>query len=191
MKSKDQTALDRSFFRRDALQVAQDLLGRVMHFGGTKLIITETEAYLGHKDDPACHASRGITPRNRIMFADGGFSYVYLIYGVHYCLNFVTEEPGFGAAVLIRGGVLVTDNFQKPEIDLTGPGKLTRYLGINSSHNGLDLVAGKELFMSRAKNNIDYIATPRIGISKAKDKFWRFIDQSRVNHKKLARQINV
>jgi DNA-3-methyladenine glycosylase len=126
--------LTRDFFNRPTVQVAQDLLGKIMVFGSFGGIITETEAYVG-QDDPACHAAKGITPRNAIMFGEAGFSYVYFIYGMYHCLNFVTEEEGFPAAVLIRGIQLIKPS---PHL-LNGPGKLCRHLGITRDHNGIDL----------------------------------------------------
>ncbi|EKD64189.1 MAG: 3-methyladenine DNA glycosylase, partial [uncultured bacterium] len=92
--------LSRDFFERNTLDVARELLGKFMVFNGKVGRITEVEAYIG-QDDPACHAARGMTPRNRVMFGQGGFSYVYFIYGMYHCLNFVTEREGFPAAVLI------------------------------------------------------------------------------------------
>lgn len=118
--------LNRDFFNRPTLQVAQELLGKVLHFNQHQLIITETEAYHG-TDDPACHAARGKTPRCEVMFDKAGVSYVYFIYGMYYCLNIVTEEEGTAAAVLIRGARLIGHD----KTDLSGPGKLCRYLGID------------------------------------------------------------
>ena len=96
--------LSRSFFNRSTLKVASDLLGQLLvrKYRGrlTKVIITETEAYIG-QNDPACHACRGLTPRNRVMFGPAGHAYVYFIYGMYFCLNIVTEAEGFPAAVLL------------------------------------------------------------------------------------------
>ncbi len=181
--------LDRDFFMRDTLTVAQELLGKILHFNGIEIVINETEAYCSHKEDPACHASRGVTSRTRPLFRSGGISYVYLIYGVHYCLNFVTESEGIGAGVLIRGGMLDTEDFNAKAPDLGGPGKLCRYLGVNANHNEIDITNNNWFYLLNSPNKTDYIATPRIGISTATDKLWRFIDIKSVNHKKLKNQI--
>lgn len=85
--------LKSSFFNRPTLLVAEELLGKVLVFKKYCGIITETEAYIG-AEDPACHAFRGETPRTKIMFGKPGFSYIYLIYGMYHCLNFVTEKEG-------------------------------------------------------------------------------------------------
>src|SRR3989338_6256216 len=97
--------LKREFFNRDTVVVAQELLGKylVRKINGkiVKFRITETEAYCGSKDLP-CHASKGMTPRTNVMFGPPGHAYIYLIYGMYYCLNIVTEKEGYPAAVLIR-----------------------------------------------------------------------------------------
>lgn len=160
----------REDFNHPTLEVAQALLGKVMVFGDFEGIITETEAYIG-QDDPACHAARGKTPRTALMFGPPGISYVYFIYGMYYCLNFVTENEGFPAAVLIRGLQL-----SKPSsLLLNGPGKLCRHLGITKTHNGLDLTTHPSFFVKKSSFSPPYEATPRIGISKGQGKLWRFI----------------
>lgn len=156
-----------SFFNRPTLTVAQELLGKSLFFEGIEGVITETEAYSG-RDDPACHAARGKTPRNAVMFGPAGLSYVYFIYGVYHCLNVVTEEEGFPAAVLIRG-------IQLPSLSLDGPGKLCRHLGITRDHSGIDLTTHPSFFISDSKVSLPFNATPRIGISKGQDKLWRFV----------------
>ena len=133
--------LPNSFFTRDVLDVAPDLLGKtlvrvfldgnIQHF-----TITETEAYRG-EDDLACHASKGMTPRNQIMYNDGGLIYVYLIYGMYWMLNFVTSHEGNPQAVLIRG-----------LNRLSGPGKLTKHLQIDKSFYGENLATSKRLFIA-------------------------------------------
>jgi len=119
-----QKRLDRAFFRRDVLEVAPDLLGKylVMHShkeGRVVFTITETEAYRGG-DDLACHASKGRTARTEVMFGDGGYIYMYLIYGKHWMMNVVTSVENNPQAVLIRG-----------LRELSGPGRLTRLLGVD------------------------------------------------------------
>lgn len=163
--------LKRDFFERSTLQVAQELLGKIIIFGKHKLIINETEAYIG-RNDPACHASRGITKRTEVMFGPGGFSYVYFIYGMYHCLNFVTEVEGTPAAVLIRGAKLIGEE----EINLNGPGKLCRFLDITKDrHNKIDIVTSKTFFTADAGLTLPFKKTPRIGIKVATDKLWRFI----------------
>lgn len=162
--------LSRDFFNQPTLTVAQQLLGKIMSFNGTPGLITETEAYIG-QDDPACHAARGKTPRNAVMFGPPGFSYVYFIYGMYHCLNFVTEEEGKPAAVLIRGLHLL----EPPALHLDGPGKLCRHLGITRDHNGIDLTENEFFYVKNSPLSPPFITTPRIGISQGQDKLWRFV----------------
>lgn len=164
------TQLTRDYFAQPTLEVAQDLIGKVMTFEGTSGVITETEAYIG-ENDPACHASKGVTPRTKVMFGPPGKAYVYLIYGMYHCLNFVTENEGFPAAVLIRGVKLLAE----PKIHLDGPGKLCRDLGITRDHNGEDLVKNGPFRVEDQGMHFPYEATPRIGIKVGTDKLWRFV----------------
>ncbi len=157
--------LNRDFFLRPTLLVSQELLGKEIYFYNKCGIITETEAYMGI-DDPACHARCGRTKRNQVMFGPAGYSYVYLIYGMYYCLNFVTEEENFPAAVLIRG------IFSEEHYD--GPGKLCRYYGITLAHNNIDITSHDHFFIRNINQSYDFVATPRIGIRQGKEKFWRF-----------------
>ncbi len=119
----------RSFYIRPTLKVARNLLGKYLVFGKRAGKIIEVEAYIG-QDDQACHAARGMTRRNQVMFKQGGFAYVYLIYGIYHCLNITTEKSSFPSAILIRA----IDNAYS-----NGPGKLCRYFGITRKDNGLDL----------------------------------------------------
>ncbi len=162
-----ETRLSRSFFERDTLDVAPDLLGKVLVFGPHRGIITETEAYRG-ADDPASHAFRGPTPRTLVMFGHPGFSYVYLIYGMYHCLNIVTEPKDTAAAVLIRG--LWVDGKH-----LNGPGKLCRYLELDKAHNGHDLIESKNFYVVDEGIKLPFEATPRIGIKVGTEKLWRFV----------------
>ena len=162
--------LSPDFFNRPTLDVAQGLLGKIMVFGEQAGVITETEAYLG-QDDPACHAARGKTPRNAVMFGPSGVSYVYFIYGMYHCLNIVTEEEGTPAAVLIRGLVLL----RPAPLFLNGPGKLCRHLGITREHNGIDLNLSDSFYLNDSPLSPPYEATPRIGIRKGQEKLWRFV----------------
>lgn len=162
--------LTRDFFNRPTLSVAQDLLGKIIVFNDFAGVITETEAYIG-QEDPACHAHKGLTNRNAVMFGLPGVTYVYFIYGMYNCLNFVTEEPGKPAAVLIRGLMLV----EPSPLHLNGPGKLCRQLGITREHSGIDIIENIDFFVKDSPFNPPFEATPRIGISKGQDKLWRFV----------------
>ena len=161
--------LEYSFYKRHVVEVAKDLLGKKLVLGNIQGIITETEAYRGF-DDEASHAYCGITKRNQVMFGPPGYSYVYMIYGVHYCFNIVSEEQGVPGAVLIRG-------LQLPEIHLNGPGKLCAQLGITKEHNGINLCESNYMFVEGSTKIHSYLTTRRIGIKKAIEKPWRFILQ--------------
>ncbi|MBW8308563.1 MAG: DNA-3-methyladenine glycosylase [Candidatus Paracaedibacteraceae bacterium] len=162
--------LTHDFFNRNCTVVAHDLIGKKLVFGEHEGIITETEAYRSI-DDPASHAHRGITPRSAIMFGPPGKSYVYFIYGMYYCLNIVTEPAGEASAVLLRGLKLLTP----PLTHLNGPGKLCRYLGITTSHNGIDLLSNPSFYVTEGIESPEVQVTPRIGIKKAMEKPWRFV----------------
>lgn len=162
--------LGREFFDRSCVEVAKELLGHILVFNNYQGIITETEAYRG-ADDPASHAFRGITPRTKVMFGIPGKSYVYLIYGMYYCLNIVTEEEGSPSAVLLRGLKLI----QPAQKLLDGPGKICRELQINKLHNELDLINHESFYVSRGTAINDPKITSRIGIKVGNDKLWRFV----------------
>jgi DNA-3-methyladenine glycosylase len=143
-------------------------------------IIVETEAYTA--DDPACHASRGSTPRNRAMFGPSGHAYVYHIHR-WFCVNVVTRPPGIGEAVLIRAlepeqGLDLMSERRKTSQSLllcAGPGRLCSALGIGMMHNEMDLSTGQlRLEPGRTVVDEDIAATARIGISQAVDRPWRF-----------------
>lgn len=167
--------LPRSFYARPTVEVARDLLGQliVRERDGRTLTgrIVETEGYLG-PGDLASHAGRGPTPRSRIMFGPPGVAYVYLIYGMHHCLNVVTESEGVGGAVLIRA---VEPLFQgAPRTD--GPARLCRALGITLGLNGWDLCLRSQLFFEEGEPVPDgQVATSaRIGV--LGDEPWRFYE---------------
>jgi DNA-3-methyladenine glycosylase len=182
--------LPRSFYTRPALRVAKDLLGKILirKIGKTILSgkIVEVEAYRGAKD-PASHAYRGKTKRNEVMFGEGGSLYVYFTYGMHFCANVVTGRKHFGEAVLVRAieplkGVeeMKKKRRFKPgrmnEAHLTnGPAKLCQAFAIKRKDNGTDLL-GENIFLieggSIPKSKI--AASTRIGISRGKEKNWRF-----------------
>ncbi|AHC39478.1 DNA-3-methyladenine glycosylase [Ehrlichia muris] len=165
--------LKKPFYEQSSLNVASKLLGKRLSFNQYQGIITETEAYIG-QDDPAAHSAHGYTKRTSVMFGSPGFSYVYFIYGMYHCLNVVTEAKGFPAAVLIRGIVLLSDN--QPNTVISGPGKLCKILKITKEHNNIDITQNNNFCICKTDIDIDnYICTPRIGISKGKEKFWRFV----------------
>lgn len=171
--------LDRSFFSRSTIRVARELIGCLLvhEVRGRRRAgrIVETEAYDGFRD-VASHAHRGLTPRNAPMFGPPGRAYVYLIYGVHHCLNLVTREAGYPAAVLIRA-LEPADERIGP---CHGPGRLARALGIDLRHNGLDLCApSSPLYVEPAAGRCRVARTPRIGVDYAgawAAKAWRCVD---------------
>ncbi len=164
--------LPRSFFSNNVVEVACQLVGKILVFGSQQGVILETEAYRG-ADDPASHAFKGATPRSRIMFGPPGVSYVYLIYGMYHCLNITTEPETFPSAVLIRGLYLLTP----PSIQLKGPGKICQQLDITTAHNGIDLTTASDFYVREGKQKMvkEIEATPRIGIKVGQEKLWRFI----------------
>lgn len=162
--------LPRTFYHRPTLDVAQDLLGKRLQLHHHQLYITETEAYIG-KDDPACHAARGLTPRTKVMFGQPGHAYIYFIYGMYYCLNIVTEAEGFPAAVLIRGAISETVSYR----ETNGPGKLCRHLGLDLRYNAWDLTTGQDFMVLDGPKVPSFETTPRIGIRVGQDKLWRFV----------------
>ncbi len=161
-----------SFFRRDVLEVAPDLLGKILvrRFSANRIEkyrITEVEAYSGN-GDLACHASKGRTPRTEVMFKEGGLVYVYLIYGMYWMLNIVTGEENQAEAVLIRG----VEN-------ISGPGRVGKALQLDKSFYGENLFSSDRIWIEDAKNVTKYVTTPRIGIDYAGEpwisKPWRFL----------------
>jgi DNA-3-methyladenine glycosylase len=159
--------LPRSFYDRDTTLVARELLGKLLvhEIGGEKRIgkIVEVEAYLG-PHDLAAHTSKGLTPRTRAMFGPPGHVYVYLIYGIHHCMNVVTEADGTGAAVLLRALEPVHNLLGKS----SGPGLLCKAMGINMAAYGLDL-CGDTIYVTEAQDTElpEIIARPRIGVDYA------------------------
>ena len=188
--------LSESFYRQSTLKLARQLLGKFL-FRRTKSglyigKIVETEAYLGEKD-LACHSSKGKTKRNAAMFGSPGRAYVYFIYGMHYCLNIVTEEKENPCAVLIRAlepikisarrntkfCVPTKQIFSVPTTN--GPAKLCREFKIDKKLNGWNLRSGKRLWIEnnpdKNSNKIKIVRAKRIGVDyagKYKDKLWRF-----------------
>ncbi len=173
----------RQFFERPPDAVAYDLVGSwlVVHDDDAEMraLIVETEAY-GGSDDPASHAFRGPTKRSEIMFGPAGFLYVYLIYGMHWCMNVVTEPSGTATAVLLRAGELVIPARDGVEsVALRGPGNLTRGLGITGADNGLDCCGGEGRFLTfhrprRSPSDPATIQSKRIGITREVDRPSRY-----------------
>lgn len=149
--------LPRSFYNRPTIKVAKNLLGKFLYreINGKLYIvkIVETEAYLGRKD-LACHSSKGKTERNKTMFGPPGHSYVYFIYGMHYCFNIVTEKENNPCAVLIRAlepAAVETRHCLVSTKSLNGPAKLCRELKIDKKLNGWDLTLGKKLWLENGE----------------------------------------
>src|ERR1700733_12246532 len=171
--------LRRSFFGSGVLEVAHEIVGATLLFNGVGGRIVELEAY--HHTDPAAHSFRGPTERNAIMFGPPGYAYVYLSYGIHWCLNFICEPKGSASAVLIRAleptTGLAAMRRRRGALDdrllCSGPGRLCQALGITHKQNGLALDAAPfELFASN--DEVEVVTGPRIGITKAADKPWRY-----------------
>jgi DNA-3-methyladenine glycosylase len=166
------------------VEVARDLLGKVLVHGPTAGIIVETEAYLGG-DDLAAHSSRGITDRTRVIFGPPGHAYVYFIYGMYECLNIVAEPKGQPGCVLIRAlepaaGIEMMQQrraaARKLEDLASGPGKLTLAMGITRAHNAADLTRGPLVVRAPAEpRRIEIDITPRIGITHCADWPLRFV----------------
>lgn len=165
----------RNFYNRNTVQVAQDLLGCFLVWKCKGRIIRariiETEAYRGEYD-LACHASKGRTPRTEVMYGRSGHVYVYMIYGMYFMLNIVTEEKNFPAAVLIRGIEVAKHPMLKtPTSDvISGPGKLTKFLHVDKSLNGHDMTRAEKLWIECPENKkrLKIIKSPRRGIDYAR-----------------------
>jgi len=192
--------LSRSFYTQRTLIVAKELLGKIfVRKSGKKILsgkIVEVEAYL--HNDPACHAFRGMTERNKVMFNEGGYLYVYFTYGMHFCANIVTYKEGIGEAVLIRAvepieGIEVMMRNRFPDdrdlhtdvrhlkgvrhlYTLTnGPAKFAQAFGVGREESGIDLL-GNEIYLLNTKPipKSQIISTTRIGIKVGTEKKWRF-----------------
>lgn len=164
-----------SFFHNDVLKVAPALLGKliVRRFDDGEISryrITEVEAYRG-EEDLACHASKGRTKRTEVMYHEGGRVYVYLIYGMYWLLNFVTNETDFPAAVLIRG----VEN-------ISGPGRVGRELKLNTSFYAEDLASSNRIWLEEDEADPEIIVSKRIGVDYAGEwaqKPWRYVAKMR------------
>ena len=176
--------LERDFYARPAVEVARDCLGKIVVHGTTAGRIVETEAYLG-VDDRAAHAWRGVTNRTRLLFGPPGHAYVYFIYGMYECLNFVAEEEGKAGCVLIRAleplagiGLMRRRRPAAKRLEhlASGPGKLTLAMGITRKQNGDDLTRSPlHVREPRIEEPFEIAITPRIGITHCADWPLRFL----------------
>nr|WP_319401034.1 DNA-3-methyladenine glycosylase [uncultured Carboxylicivirga sp.] len=163
--------LQSSYYKRDVLEIAPDLIGTVLvrqFVDGTigRWRITETEAYKGEEDE-ACHARKGRTPRTEVMYAEGGAIYVYLIYGMYWLLNIVTGSRNHPQAVLIRG----LENIE-------GPGRVGKTLQLDKTFYGEDVSMSERIWIEEGQEEVIYETSPRIGIDYAPEEWrlkpWRF-----------------
>lgn len=166
------------------LDVAKRMLGSTIATGEgadrVAVVLTEVEAYDG-ANDPASHAFRGQTPRNTPMFGEPGTLYVYRSYGIHWCMNVVTGRTGQASAVLLRGGNLMVgldlamERRGRTDHLVDGPGKLCQALGVTGDLSGSTIDKGVTLALGAALPSAAIEATSRIGISRAKNRKWRFV----------------
>jgi DNA-3-methyladenine glycosylase len=173
------TALSVIDFSQSSIKVARRLIGVRLTIDGVGGVIVETEAY--DREDPASHSYPGPTPRNEVMFGPPGRAYIYLSYGIHWCLNFVCREAGHGAGVLIRAlepttgiALMMQRRRQKdPHLLCSGPGRLGEALAVTHELNGKRLDR-RPFSLKAAGQRVRVVSGPRIGISKAIDEPWRF-----------------
>ena len=176
--------IPREFYIAPTIEVAKKILGKALVHQTDKGVIAgrivEAEAYTS--DDPACHACRGMTKRNAVMFGQAGHAYVYFTYGMYFCFNVVTGREGVGEAVLIRAaepleGIELMEEYRGAE-DLkklaSGPGKLCQAFAINRDQNGLDLTNSELVIVDDGWEPSEIITSTRIGIRLAADRPWRF-----------------
>jgi len=185
--SNEHRPLPRSFYTRNVVEVARDLLGMILcrRISGNLLSgrIVEAEAY-SHRDDPASHAYKGPTERNRVMWGEPGRAYVYFTYGNHYCLNVVARQSEPAGAVLIRAlepmtgiEMMMKSRGVNDVVKLaSGPGRLTQALSIGPEFNGVDLTAEGDLMIVEGEgfDDASVQASRRIGLRVGLDKLWRF-----------------
>lgn len=168
--------LPRSFFARPALVVAPELLGCLLTHEGVTVRLTEVEAYAGEGADPGSHAFRGRTPRTEVMFGEAGHLYVYFSYGMHWCANAVCGDEGEAQAVLLRAGEVVAGHdvaaSRRPGLRerdwARGPARLTRTLGLDRAHDGVDVCAGGSVTFAAPPVPVDPARVrtgPRVGVS--------------------------
>jgi DNA-3-methyladenine glycosylase len=180
------TPHDQSFFDRSALDVARDLIGCVFLFRGAGGRIVETEAY--RQDDPCCHAYRGKTARNAVLFGPPGHLYVYFTYGMHFCANVACEPEGTGAGVLLRalapqfgpGEMAARRRVEDPRLLCSGPARLAQALGIAREQNGLPVWEPPLAILppngGAGEVSLRIVTTPRVGVRGGDQKPWRFVD---------------
>ena len=158
--------LSYEFYHRPCLEVARDLVGKVLIHNGQQLRISETEAYWGEADT-ACHAHKGRTKRTEVLYADAGTIYIYLCYGVHWLMNTITGDVDDPQGVLIRAC-----------LEAEGPGKLTKHLGITGASNRSSAVTSPELWIGDDGFRCHVVTDKRVGIGYAsredQDRLWRF-----------------
>ena len=177
--------LRRSFYNRPTLDVARDLIGKVLvhqaRGGLASGVIVEVEAYIG-ESDPACHAAPGLTRRNAPLYGPAGVAYVYLNYGIHYLVNAVTEAEGWPAAVLLRAlepkdGIPLMRRRRGSEVAVNdlcrGPGNLTKALGIGMRQNLCDLTGGALRIEDQNDPKRPVVWSRRIGIKVGVEQEWR------------------
>jgi DNA-3-methyladenine glycosylase len=171
--------LSRGFFSRSVHEVAPDLIGAVLLIDGIGGILVEVEAY--HHTDPAAHSFRGPTARNAVMFGPPGYAYVYRSYGIHWCLNLVCEPQGSASAVLVRAleptaGIAAMQrrrDTKDQRLLCSGPGRVGEALGVTAAHNGLALDRPPFALFAR-EGPVEVVTGPRIGITKAAERPWRY-----------------
>ncbi len=188
--------LRQSFFARNALEVARDLIGCTFLFDGCGGRIVEVEAY--RQDDPCCHGYRGKTARNAVLFGPPGHLYVYFTYGMHFCANIASEAEGVAAGVLLRAlepehdvaGMVARRGMGEPRLLASGPARLAQALGIGRAQNGLPVWQPPLAVLPReaAAPAPRVVTTARIGVRGGDQKPWRFVDaDSRLLSRPLSR----
>ena len=180
------STLPKKFYQRDTVIVAKELLGKKLtrkignyEMSGT---IIETEAYR-HKDDPASHAFRNITDRNKVMFGEVGIAYVYFTYGMHYCFNVVAKKMKTPAGAVLIRGIVPEKGIKKMQENrniknlknlTNGPGKLTQALEITKEHYGIDLTKKTEIYIEEGLEVKKIKKSTRVGIKNGKEMLWNF-----------------
>ena len=175
------TELRRRFFARSVHEVAPELIGTTLLVDGIGGVIVEVEAY--DQEDPASHGYRGRTARNASMFGPAGRAYVYRSYGIHWCLNLVCDADGVASAVLVRAlepthgldQMRARRRLDAERLLCSGPGRLCEALAVGREHDGLPLDEPPFRLLARARStSVDVVAGPRVGITRAVDRPWRY-----------------